>query len=80
MSLVEQVYQQAIDAMAPADKLARAETLLAWTRNSIARRLRAEWGAEVSDARIRWETALRMYESEPAIARLIREQIARVPT
>lgn len=78
MSLVDDAYQQAIDAMQPTEKLARVEALLAWTRNTIARRLRAELGPEASDARIRWETALRMYESEPAIARLIREQIARV--
>lgn len=56
----------------------RVEAFLAWTRNLIARQVRAALGPSVADERIRWEVALRMYESDPVVARLIREQIARV--
>jgi len=78
MSLVEEACQQAIDAMPTAQKMARVEAFLAWTRNLIARQVRAALGPSVDDERIRWEVALRMYESDPVVARLIREQIARV--
>ena len=78
MSLVEDAYQQAVDAMPAMEKLARVEAMLAWTRNLLARQVRAALGPAVSENRIRWEVALRMYESEPVVARLIREQIARV--
>lgn len=80
MSLVEEAYCRAIDAMPPAEKMARVESFLAWTRNLIARQVRAELGEGVGDERIRWEVALRMYDSDPQMDRLIREQIARVST
>ncbi len=78
MSLVEDAYQQALDAMPGTQKMARVEAFLAWTRNLITRQVQATLGPSVSDERIRWEVALRMYESDPAVARLIREHMARI--
>lgn len=78
MSLVEDAYQRAVDAIPTVEKMARVEAMLAWTRNLIARQVGATLGATASEERIRWEVALRMYESDPVVARLIREQIARV--
>ncbi len=78
MSLVHEEYQKRIDELPPLAKLARVEALLCWTRNLIARQVRAELGDKVSDERVRWEVALRMYDADPTMARLIQEQIARV--
>lgn len=78
MSTAEAAYQRAIDAMPPLEKMARVESFLRWTRNVIARKVRAELGNEISEERLKWEVALRMYQADPPIAQLIREQIARV--
>ena len=78
MSLVEDAYHQALDAMPPLQKMARVEAFLSWTRNLMARQARTALGSTVSEDRVRWEVALRMYDSNPVIARLIQEQIARV--
>jgi hypothetical protein len=78
MSMVEALYQRAIDEMPALQKMARVEGALCWTRNLIARNVRAELGAEVSEERVKWEVALRMYQSDPRMEHLIREQIARV--
>jgi hypothetical protein len=78
MSVVEDAYARAIDAMPPLQKMASLEGFLVWTRNVIARQVRARLGSAVSEDRIRWEVALQMYESDPLLARLIREQIERV--
>lgn len=78
MSVVEDAYEQALDAMSPAQKMARVEAYLAWTRNLIARQLRKSLGPEVSEEHLRWEVALRMYESDPGVVRLIREHMRRV--
>ena len=80
MSLVEEAYQRSIDEMPPHQKMARVSAMLRWTRDLITRQVRAELGDSVSDERIRWEVALRMYGSEPVVGRLIREQLARVST
>ena len=80
MSMVESLYQQAIDEMPALQKMARVESFLYWTRNLIARTVRAELGDGVSEERVKWEVALRMYQSDPRMERLIREQIARVST
>lgn len=76
--MVEALYQQAIDEMPALQKMARVEGFLYWTRNLIARKVRAELGEGISEERVRWEVALRMYQADPRMEQLIREQIARV--
>jgi hypothetical protein len=44
------------------------------TRESIGRQVIAELG-EMSYDRLRWEVALRMYASEPAVCGMIRERL-----
>ena len=78
MSIVEDAYQRSLDEMTPTERMARVEGYLSWTRDLIARQVRRELGDDVADERIRWEVALRMYESNTQIAALIREQIARI--
>lgn len=53
MSLVEEVYQQRIAAMTPAEKLERMHAFLFWVRDLYARQLRQELG-DISEERLRW--------------------------
>jgi len=78
MSIVESAYQQGIDSMTPAERMARVESFLHWTRDLIARQVTQELGEEISDERLKCEIALRMYDSDPRVERLIREHLARV--
>lgn len=78
MSMVEALYQRAIDEMPALQKMARVEGFLYWTRNLMARKIRAELGEGGSEERVKWEVALRMYQSDPRMEQLIREQIVRV--
>lgn len=78
MPSIEDFYKQAIDEMPVLKKMARVEGFLYWTRELIARRVRAELGEGASDERVKWEVALRMYQADPRMEQLIREQIARV--
>jgi hypothetical protein len=78
MSLVEEAYHRAIDAMTPQQRIARVEAMLHWTRETVARQVRSELGEHLSDERIKLEVALRQYGSEPIMARLIGEAIADV--
>lgn len=52
MSLVEEAYLRAVDAMTPAEKFARMHALLNWTRDLYARQLRENLG-DVSEERIK---------------------------
>jgi len=78
MSIVDDAYNRAIDEMPAMQKMALVEWFLYWVRELIARKVRAELGEDVSEERIRWEVALQMYQSDPRMEQLIREQIARV--
>lgn len=79
-SIAQAAYQQAIDKMPGTKKMARVEGMLSWTRNVIARRVRAELGDQISEQRLRLEVALRMYQGDPKTVRMIRELVAHVPT
>lgn len=79
MTLVEEAYWRAVDAMTGAERVARAEALLHMGREMLARRVRSELGESVSEERIKWEVALRMYESDSRAAKLIREKLKDVP-
>jgi hypothetical protein len=74
MGLVEQAYQQAVDAMTPTEKLARMHALLRWERDLYARQLRETLG-DVSDERLKWEVALRQYGSDPRTWKLILQKL-----
>ena len=74
MSLVEDAYWQAVDAMTPAEKFARMHALLNWARDLYARQLRERLG-DVSDERIKWEVALRQYEFDRRARELIERKL-----
>ena len=74
MSLVEDAYWQAVDAMTPAEKFARMHALLSWARDLYARQLREKLG-DVSEERIKWEVALRQYGADPRARELIERKL-----
>jgi hypothetical protein len=79
MSLVDDVYQQRIAAMTPAEKFRRMHELLYWMRDLYARQLKAKLG-DVSEERRKWEVALRQYRGDPRTRELIEQRLRDVPT
>lgn len=74
MSLTEDVYRQAVDAMTPAEKFARLHALLNWARDLYARQLREKLG-DVSEERLKWEVALRQYGFDRRTRELIERKL-----
>jgi len=73
----QQYYQNAIDQMSPKERMARSVALLKWARELVARQIRSEFGP-MSDERLRWEVALRMYGREPQAREMIENELANV--
>lgn len=74
---VEQEYQRRCGAMSPAEKISRSAAMLAWTRQQMARRIRSN-DPSLSDEEVKWHVALQLYEREPEVVKLIREQLSHV--
>lgn len=77
MSYVEDLYRQAVDAMTPAEKIARMVALNEWGRWNVARRITEECGPLPAEE-LKWRVALSLYGRNPDCRRLIEEQLARV--
>jgi hypothetical protein len=75
--IVEDVYQVAVDAMTPAQKIARMVDLNAWARWNIARLITEECGPLPPEV-LKWKVALWIYGRNPECRQLIEEQLARV--
>jgi len=75
---VESEYRQLTDAMTAAERVRRAEALFRWSRDYLARSIRATQGP-MSEARLKREVALRQYGADPTARRLIDEWPGRVP-
>ena len=69
---VENEYNRLVDAMTVAERVRRAEALFRWSRDYLARSIRATQGP-MSEDRLKREVALRQYGSDPAARRLIDE-------
>ena len=67
---VELEYRRHIDAMTIAERVSRAEDLLAWARGFIARQILEERGP-LGKERLEWEAALRQYGAAPIARSLI---------
>ncbi len=72
--MVEQQYHSRMDALSPQERMARCAAMLSWTRNLLARQIIAELGA-ISDERLRWEVAKRMYGSDPTARAIIERRL-----
>ena len=69
---VEDEYSRLVGAMTVAERVRRAEALFRWSRDYLARSIRATQGP-MSEDRLKREVALRQYGSDPAARRLIEE-------
>jgi len=74
---VENEYRLLIDAMTVAERVRRAEALLRWSRDYLARSILVTQGP-MSEARLKREVALRQYGSDATARRLIDEWPVRV--
>jgi hypothetical protein len=70
MGTVEFEYRKLVDAMTIAERVRRAEDLLAWTRGFIARQILEERGPLRAEP-LKWEVALRQYGADPIARSLI---------
>ena len=77
MSIVEDAYREAVDAMTPAEKFRRVEGLNRWIRELYAQQILDEKGA-MSDELLKWQVALRIYGNQPKTRALIEAEIERV--
>ena len=73
-SIVEQKYTSRMDALSPQERIARCTAMLKWTRDLLARQIIAELG-ELSDQRLKWEVAKRMYGADPAARAIIDQRL-----
>ena len=76
-SEIDREYQRRCKAMPPAEKMSRSAAMLAWTRQQIARRIQ-EADSTLTDEDVKWRVALKLYEEEPEVIKLIQDHLARV--
>jgi hypothetical protein len=74
---VELEYERRWKAMSHAEKVSRSAAMFAWTRQQMARQIRND-APNLSDEEIKWRVALRLYEREPEVVKLIQEHLSSV--
>ena len=74
---VESAYRERIDAMTPAERVARSAAMFQWTREQIARQIVAEKGS-LDDDTVQWLVTLRLYGSSPMLRSWIERKLADV--
>ena len=76
-SEVELEYQKRISEMSPSQRMSRTAAMLAWTRQQIARRIQSSH-KDISAEELKWQVAMRLYEDEPEVVRMIQQKLADV--
>ena len=76
-SEIDLEYERRWKAMSPAEKVSRSAAMFAWTRQQMARRLRNA-APSLSDEEVKWHVAMKLYEREPEVVKLIKEYLASV--
>jgi hypothetical protein len=74
---VEKIYQFRIASLSPCERFERSATMLKWTRDLLARTIIQELGI-ISEERLKWEVAKRMYGASPAAEAIIAKRLADV--
>ncbi len=74
---VELEYRKRIDVMSSAEKMARCAAMFAWTRQQMARQIRSA-NPNLSEEQVKWQVALKLYELEPEVIKLIEENVQHV--
>ena len=77
MSKIESEYRSRIYALTGRERVSRSLAMLQWTRESLARQIVAEKG-DLSDERLKWEVALRLYGADPTTRRMIEKRLVDV--
>jgi len=77
-SELEAGFRAAQDALPPHVRVARAAAMFVWSRDLIGREIVAHRGP-LSAERLKWETAMRMYGSDPVSRALIQQMLDDVP-
>lgn len=73
---IEAEYRRRIDALTPAERIARMAAMASWARDIVGRRIRREREDDMSDAELAWRVCFEIYRDEP-VAELIRKRIER---
>ena len=74
---VDLEYERRWKAMSHAEKVARTAAMFAWTRQQMARRIR-DVEPHLSEEEVKWRVALKLYEREPEVVKLIQEHLSSV--
>ena len=77
---IETEYQQRISEMTPREKMERSVAMAAWARQTLARQIRSEVGPDVSDERLKWLVAMRIYGSDAQAKVLVQRMLDHVPS
>ena len=78
MSRIEHEHRSRIEALSGRERVSRSLAQLQWVREMIARQILSE-AADLSDERLKWEVALRLYAGDPNTRRMIEKKLADVP-
>jgi hypothetical protein len=76
-SEIDLEYERRWKAMSAAEKIARSAAMFAWTRQQMARRIHSDQPS-LSEDEVKWHVALKLYEREPEVVKLIQEQLSSV--
>lgn len=76
-SEIDLEYERRWKAMSAAEKISRSAAMFAWTRQQMARRIHSDQPS-LSEDEVKWHVALKLYEREPEVVKLIQEQLSRV--
>lgn len=77
---VETEYQKRISEMTPREKMERSVAMAVWVRETLARQIRSEVGPDISDERLKWLVAMRIYGSQPQAKALVQRMLDHVPS
>lgn len=77
MSDIESEYRFRMEALEGKERVARAMAMLQWAREMIARKVISELGT-VSEERLRWEVAARLYGADDPVQEAIQARLADV--
>ncbi len=80
---IEELYNEAIDAMTPAERFGRSAAMFEWTREQIARQIIAERKrngetTELGPHALKLMVGLRMYASDPLVCQWIERRLKHV--
>ncbi len=77
VTAVELEYQRRNDAMSPSERIARSAAMFVWTRQQMARQV-LKTNSTLSEEQVKWQVALKLYEHEPEVVKLILEHLQHV--